>query len=165
MCRRPAASSVMRWWKSATSDWLSVLLRAQLLLAALWGGLLLCVAFMAAPSAFAVLEKAQAGLLVGRLFAQEAHLSLAAALLLMMMDRRMTRDSQSSAVRAEFLLPAAALFCTVLGYFALQPLMAAARAGQGSWSFMSLHAVSFALYGLKTLAVLALAWRCSGRAP
>lgn len=140
---------------------MTLLQRSRLLLAALWAGLLLCVAFVAAPSAFAALEKAQAGAFVGRLFAQEANLSLAAAVLLMLMERRLARDGQARALTVEFLLPAGALFCTVLGYFALQPLMAAARAGQGSWSFMSLHAVSFGFYGLKTLLVLALAWRSS----
>jgi len=138
-----------------------MLQRCRLLLAALWGGLLLCVALLAAPNAFAVLDRVQAGVFVGGLFAREAYLSLAAAILLMLMERRVARDAGMPAVTAEFLLPAAALFCTVFGYFALQPLMAAARAGQGSWSFTSLHALSLGLYGLKTLAVLALAWRCS----
>ena len=49
-----------------------MLRRSQMLLAAFWGGLLLCVAFVAAPSAFAVLERAQAGLVVARLFGLEA---------------------------------------------------------------------------------------------
>ena len=56
-----------------------------------------------------------------------------------------------------------ALFCTVAGYFALQPMMAAARAGQGAWSFGALHAVSAVFFGLKTLLVLALAWRLAAR--
>lgn len=165
MFRHPVASSVTRWLKFATSDRVAVLDRFRLLLAALWGGLLLAIALLAAPSAFAVLERAQAGLLVARLFALEANLSLAAALLLMMMERRKAREAQGAALTAEFVLPAAALFCTVLGYFALQPMMAAARSGQGPWSFMALHAVSFACYGLKTVAVLALAWRCTRHRP
>ncbi|MDN3920379.1 DUF4149 domain-containing protein [Roseateles violae] len=138
-----------------------MLVRSQALLAALWGGLLLCVAFLAAPSAFAVLERAQAGAYVARVFALEANISLAAALLLMLIERRLARDAGGRGFTAGFLLPAGALFCTVAGYFALQPMMAAARAGQGSVSFMTLHAVSFGFYGLKTLLVLALAWRAS----
>ena len=140
---------------------MTVLYRSRAVLAALWGGLLLCVAFVAAPSAFAVLERAQAGLLVGRVFALEANISLGAAMLLMMMERRLQRDAEGPAFTSEFLLPAAALFCTVAGYFALQPMMAAAKAGQGSLSFLTLHAISFGFYGLKTLLVLALAWRAS----
>lgn len=138
-----------------------MLYRSRAVLAALWGGLLLCIAFVAAPSAFAVLERSQAGLLVGRLFALEAYTSLAAGLLLMMMERRLGRDGGGPVFSAAMLLPAGALFCTVAGYFGLQPLMAAARAGQGSWSFMTLHAVSFGFYGAKTLLVLVLAWRAS----
>jgi hypothetical protein len=38
-------------------------------------------------------------------------------------------------------------------------MMAAARAGQGAWSFGALHAASSGLFGLKGLLVLALAWR------
>ena len=53
------------------------------------------------------------------------------------------------------------LFCTIVAAFVVQPMMAGARAGQGGWSFGSLHAVSGALYGLKTLFVIALAWRFS----
>ena len=57
-----------------------------------------------------------------------------------------------------------AIFCTVLGYFGLQPMMAAARAGEGRWTFGQLHAASLGLYGVKTLAVLALAWRAASPA-
>jgi len=138
-----------------------LLKRARTVLAALWGGLLLCVAFVAAPSAFAVLERGQAGLFVARVFALDANISLAAALLLMMLERRLRRDEGGPAFTADFLLPAGALFCTVAGYFALQPAMEAARAGQGSVSFLTLHTISLGFYGLKGLLVLALAWRAT----
>ena len=135
--------------------------RSRAVLAALWAGLLLCVAFVAAPSAFAVLERAQAGLLVARVFELEANTSLAAALLLILIERRLVRDAAGPVFSAGLLLPAGALLCTVAGYFALQPMMAAAKAGQGSMSFMALHAISFGFYGVKTLLVLVLAWRAS----
>ncbi|ALT76919.1 DUF4149 domain-containing protein [Paucibacter sp. KCTC 42545] len=138
-----------------------MLSRSRVLLAALWGGLLLAVATVAAPSAFDALERAQAGLVVAKLFEKEAAISLAAAMLLMLMERRMARDGGGPALSANFFLPASALFCTVAGYYALQPMMAAAKAGQGAWSFMALHSVSLGFYGLKTLLVLALAWRVS----
>jgi len=139
-----------------------LLRRSQTLLAALWGGLLLCVAVVAAPSAFAVLERAQAGLVVARLFALEANVSMAAALLLILIERRLNSAAlNSAALSANVLLPAGALFCTVAGYFALQPMMAAAKMGQGNLSFLTLHAISFGFYGLKTVLVLVLAWRTS----
>ncbi|MEO3691493.1 DUF4149 domain-containing protein [Roseateles paludis] len=138
------------------------------LLAALWGGFLLCVALAAAPSAFAVLERTVAGLYVGRLFSVEAEVSLAAALLAILFERRHARDALDAgqpvpALSAELLLPAAALFCTVAGYYGLQPLMAQARAGTGIASFAALHGVSLGFFGLKGLAVLALAWRLVSR--
>ncbi|KQW50757.1 MULTISPECIES: DUF4149 domain-containing protein [unclassified Roseateles] len=140
--------------------------RLQALLAALWGGFLLCVAFAAAPSAFAVLERAQAGMLVGRVFGVEAQVSLAAALILMLLERRRARDAAEAGApanifSAEVLLPALALFCTVAGYYGLQPLMADARTGAGVASFAALHGASLALFAVKGLAVLALAWRLS----
>ena len=49
--------------------------------------------------------------------------------------------------------------CTALGYFMLQSMMPAARAGQGALSFAQLHLLSTAFYGLKTVLVLVLAWR------
>ncbi|MBB4841601.1 hypothetical protein HNP55_000096 [Paucibacter oligotrophus] len=129
------------------------------MLAALWAGLLLCVGLVAAPSAFAVLERPMAGLVVAQLFQREAMLSLFAAVLLILMERRRAREGAGSAVTAEVLLPAAALFCTVAGYYALQPMMAAAKAGQGAWSFMALHSISLLFFALKGLLVMALAWR------
>ena len=139
--------------------------RLQALLAALWGGFLLCVAFGAAPSAFAVLERVQAGALVARLFGIEAQVSLAAALILMLLERRRARDAAEagaaagSVFSAELLLPAVALFCTIAGYYGLQPLMAEARTGTGVASFAALHGASLAFFAVKGLAVLALAWR------
>jgi hypothetical protein len=56
-----------------------------------------------------------------------------------------------------------AIFCTVAGYFALQPLMGPARAGQGPLSFAQLHAASAAFYLIKLALVAALAWRATAR--
>ncbi|MBW8845817.1 MAG: DUF4149 domain-containing protein [Burkholderiales bacterium] len=134
--------------------------RLQALLAALWGGFLLCIAFVATPSAFAVLERAQAGALVARLFSIEAQVSLAAGLILMLIERRLAHDSEGArpVFSAALLLPAVALFCTIAGYYGLQPLMADAKAGVGAASFAALHGASLAFFGVKGLAVLTLAW-------
>lgn len=140
------------------------LARIRSLLAGLWAGHLLCVAGVAAPSAFAVLERAQAGQYVGRLFALDAQLSLAAGLLLVMMERRLQGNAGSPRVLTpELLLPLTALLFTVAGYYGLQPLMDAARAGQGAVSFGALHGISTLFFAAKGLAVLALAWRALRR--
>ena len=101
------------------------------------------------------------------MFAQEAYLALALAVLLFLLLRRRARAASAagtgSVLSADMLLVLGALFCTVAGYFALQPMMAAARAGQGTWSFGSLHGASAALYGIKALLVTVLAWRLAPR--
>ncbi len=145
-----------------------MLVRVQAVLAALWGGFLLCVAFGAAPSAFAVLERANAGLFVAHLFAVEAQVSLAAALVLMLLERRLARDAADAGVpggvfSSRLLLPAVALFCTIAGYYGVQPLMVQARSGVGVASFATLHGLSLAFFGVKGFAVLALAWVVSQR--
>ena len=53
--------------------------RWRRMLPGLWAGLLLCVALVAAPAAFAVLPGAEAGRVVARIFVQEAWISLALA--------------------------------------------------------------------------------------
>ncbi|MDM4764823.1 DUF4149 domain-containing protein [Pelomonas sp. SE-A7] len=131
-------------------------------MAALWGGFLLCVATTAAPIAFAVLERAQAGKYVGGLFELDAQVSLAAGLLLVMMERRLQRDQGGQVMSVGLLLPLLALFCTAAGFYGVQPAMEAARVGQGSLSFGALHAISSGFFVIKLLAVLLLAWRAGG---
>jgi hypothetical protein len=143
------------------------LLRARRLLPPLWAGLLLCMALVATPAPFATLERDQAGLVVAFMFKREAFLTLAAALAFVLIERRRARAGQGRQFSVEMALALGALFCTVAGYFGLQPMMAGARAGQGTLSFGQLHAVSLVFFGLKILCVLVLSWRVAapGRAP
>ena len=133
------------------------------LLPGLWAGVLLCIAAIAAPAVFAQLERADAGRVVGRIFVQEAWLSLALGALRLVIERaraqRAAEAGTGSILSTEMLLVLGAVFCTVAGYFALQPMMPAARAGQGPLSFGQLHALSGAFYAVKVLLLLALAWR------
>ena len=132
-------------------------------IAAAWAGVLLAIAVIAAPAAFATLPPPAAGRVVGRIFAQEAYLALALALLLLFIEQRRARQraeaGRGSVMSLATVLLLGTMFCTVAGYFALQPFMAEARLGRGSWSFGALHAVSGSLYALKTLLVLTLVWR------
>lgn len=132
--------------------------RLRVLLPALWAGLLICIATLATPAAFAM-APGEAGRIVGRIFAQEAVVSMALALVVTAIERRAAPDRQ-----AGVWLAMGALFCTVAGYYALQPMMAAARAGQGSLSFGQLHAISLGLFALKGVLVLVLAWRAAAPA-
>jgi cyanophycinase-like exopeptidase len=135
------------------------------LIAGLWAGVLVAVGAIAAPAAFAILPSADAGRAVGRMFAIDAYVSLAVAIVLFVIERQRSRSAAAagtgSVFSANLVLLFGTLFCTVAGYFAILPLMAAARAGQGSLSFAALHGVSAGLFVLKGLLVLALAWRLS----
>ncbi|RZT98033.1 DUF4149 domain-containing protein [Rivibacter subsaxonicus] len=141
--------------------------RLRILVPGLWAGILLCVGLIAAPAPFATLQPADAGRVVARVFAQEAYLSLALSVLLYFVERRRARAMAAagtgSVFSVELGLVLGALFCTVAGYFALQPMLQAARAGQGAFSFATLHMASAGLFGLKALLVLALAWRVARR--
>ena len=137
--------------------------RFAALIAGLWAGILLCIGAIAAPAAFAMLARADAGRLVGRLFEQEAYLSLGVAIVLVAIERQRSRDAatagQGSVFSTPLILLLGALFCTVAGHFALLPMLAAARAGTGTVSFGTLHTVSAGFFVLKGLLVLTLAWR------
>lgn len=136
---------------------------AVAVVAGLWAGILLCIGAIAAPAAFATLASPDAGRTVARIFMQEAYLSLAVAIVLFVIERQRSRHTAVAGTGSVFstnlVLLLGTLFCTVAGYFAVQPMMVAARAGQGSVSFMTLHAVSGGMFALKGLLVLALAWR------
>ncbi len=148
-------------------------------LAGIWAGILGCIGALAAPTAFATLAVTDAGRFAARLFAQEAYLSLAVAILLFALLRLGQRSGPTAGSTAEpinepthgsalspaVLLVLGTLFCTVAGYFAVQPLMAAARAGEGRWSFGALHAVSGGLFVLKGALVAVLAWLLAPRRP
>lgn len=133
--------------------------RLQRLLPALWLGWLLCVALLATPAPFATLLPSDAGRVVARMLAQEAGTALLLGAMLLLLERRQVRQGGGPQFTLATGLVLGAVFCTVAGYYALQPLMAAARAGQGALSFGQLHAVSAGFYVLKTVLVAVLAWR------
>jgi hypothetical protein len=140
--------------------------RLRLLLPGLWAGLLLAVALIATPAPFATLVPSEAGRVVARVLASEAYASLALGVLALVLERRAARrgaEQGGTQFTAGMALALGAIFCTVAGYFALQPLMGPARAGQGPLSFGQLHAASAAFYLLKLALVAALAWRATAR--
>lgn len=140
-----------------------MLSRFRTVVAAFWLGLVATLAAVAAPVLFAGLERADAGRLAGNMFRIEAYAALGLAAALFLIERRLAslrmRAGRGSVLSMNLVLVLGALFCTVLGYFALQPLMEAARAGQGRLSFGALHGISSVLFVLKGLLLLALVWR------
>jgi hypothetical protein len=140
--------------------------RWRRLLPGLWAGLLLGVALLATPAPFALLARADAGRVVGRVLAQEATASLVFGVVLLILERIAARRAAAGGHSSQFstgmALALGALFCTAAGYYAVQPMMEAARAGQGPLSFGQLHLVSTAFYAVKVGLVAALAWRAAG---
>ena len=136
--------------------------RVRRLLPGLWAGFLVCIALVAAPAAFSVLERAEAGKFVNKLFAQEAYVSLLLGILILVLERWRAKRQATAGQGAQFsggmMLALGTVFCTVLGYFALQPMLPGAKLGQGPFSFGQLHAASAAFFLVKMVLALALAW-------
>lgn len=126
-------------------------------LAWLWVGQLLAVALLAAPNAFATLDRPDAGAYVTRLFQFDARISMVVCVVLLLLEQRIQRDRHPGRLRfsAGLLLPSLALFAVVGGYEALQPLLNDAR---GTPRFGLLHGLSMAAFAAKTACALALAW-------
>jgi hypothetical protein len=125
------------------------------------------VALVTTPAWFALLEAPVAGRVAGRVLGIEAYVALAMCVLLFGIERAKARANaaagKGSVMSTNMLLVMGALFCTVAGYFAVLPMMEAARAGQGRLSFGALHGISSVFYLLKAILVMALAWRLTSR--
>ena len=129
----------------------------------MWG-----VGLIGAPAGFAITSLPEiAGRIAARMFMQEAYLSVGISAMLFLMLRKMARlaakAGAGSVFDANMLLVLGALFCTVAGYFVLQPMMDAVRAGRGDVSFATLHGISAGFYLLKSVLVSLLAWRLTRR--
>jgi hypothetical protein len=132
---------------------------ARLLLAALWAGSVWAVSYLAAPSAFAVLDSTQAGNVVGVMLTRSAWLAIALAVLLGLLVAR-AADLDARRKRWLFGLVAGMLACSLVVYLGLQPMMAAIREAAGpagvraspQWgTFAALHGVSQVLYLLESI--------------
>lgn len=141
------------------------LLRWRVVLNAAWLGAMLGVALLGTTSAFALLPQAEAGRVAGRMLALEAQMSLVLGVITLLLERQVARRRAAaegaSIFSAGMVLALGAMFCTVAGHYGLQPMMAAARAGQSRLGFGALHTLSVAFYVLKAGLVAALAWRAS----
>lgn len=160
----------------------------RLLVATLWVGSLWTVGYLVAPTLFATLsDRALAGTIAGSVFRVEAWLSLACATTLLLLLLRNVAASGPAGMRtagaragktgdgtqeeaagtaARWLaywsplrLVIAMALCTLLGYFGLQPFMAAIReaaagrelAGDARLHFGLLHAAASVIYLLQSL--------------
>jgi hypothetical protein len=131
-----------------------MLANVRLLLAALWAGSVWAVSYLAAPSAFAVLDSTQAGNVVGVMLTRSAWLAIALAVLLGLLVARAS-DLDARRRRWLYALIGGMLACSLVVYLGLQPMMAAIREAAGpagvraspQWgTFAALHGVSQVLY-------------------
>ena len=134
-------------------------------LAGAWTGLMIGVGAVAAPVLFALLPRAEAGLVAARLFSLDATIGIGAGAVLAMIGVQLGREraerGSGSRFSIELGLALAALFCIVAGHYALLPLIEDARGGHGSLSFGALHAIASAFFVAKASIVAVLAWRLS----
>ena len=140
---------------------------ARSVLITLWAGSLWTVGYLAAPTLFATLpDRLLAGAVAGSLFRVEAWLSVACGLLLLVL---LYVDREFAKRRLCLQLVAVMLACVLLGYFGLQPFMAALKeaavANGGVMDdaarsrFGLLHGVASVFYLLQSLAALLLVVR------
>jgi hypothetical protein len=136
------------------------------LLPGIWFGVLLAIALIATPAASGALDKASFGAVARAIFAREAPTSLVFGVLVLVIERRdaLARHMATgvSQFSVEMMLAVGALLCTVAGYYGLEPMMTQALSGAiTTLTFLQLHAISLAFFGVKGLLVLALAWKAT----
>jgi hypothetical protein len=135
--------------------------RLRLLLVTAWVGSLWTVGYIVAPTLFSMLsDRVLAGTIAGRLFRTEAWISLVCALLLAGLLSLATRELSPVQRKTLLILVGAMLACTLIGYFGLNPMMAALRetagpggvmASESRMQFGILHGISSALYLVQSL--------------
>jgi hypothetical protein len=130
--------------------------RVRWLIAALWVGSLWTIGYLVAPTLFATLEdRALAGTIAGRLFRIEAWLSLACAGILLVLFFKEKSKLEARELKICLILVSAMMLCTLIGYFGLQPFMAALReaglhTAEAKSRFGMLHGISSAIYLLQS---------------
>lgn len=139
---------------------MTLLQRIRLLVAALWVGSLWTVGYVVAPTLFATLaDRALAGTIAGSLFRVEAWLSLACGLLLLALIWGV-QDKPASERRNALRLVGGMMLCTAVGYFGLQPFMAAIRetaaltggmSADSRLNFGILHGVASGIFLIQSL--------------
>lgn len=140
--------------------------RARILIVTLWVGSLWTVGYIVAPTLFGTLpDRVLAGSIAGSLFRIEAWLSLVSALALLVLMKLKEGMPQGVTRRFWLSLILGMLACTLIGYFGVQPFMAALRESAGPGGVMEsavrtrfavIHGVSSAFYLIQSLLGIAL---------
>jgi hypothetical protein len=149
-----------------------LLARTRLLVATLWAGSLWAVGYLAAPTLFATLsDRVLAGTLAGQLFTNQAWLSIACALVMLVLlwaTQTSTggifagpaANMAAKSRRTLLIIVLVMLACTLVSHFGLQPMMATLRAAAGPGGVMEeaaknefgiLHGISSVIYLIQSL--------------
>lgn len=141
----------------------AIMPRARVLLVTVWAGSIWSIGYLVAPMLFAMLaDRVLAGTIAGTMFRAGAYLSLCCgALLLTLLWTDRTWSQRRTALR----LVVAMLVCVLIGYFGLQPWMAALREAAGPGGVMEgatrmqfglLHGLSSLFYLVQSLLAVVL---------
>jgi hypothetical protein len=122
----------------------------------LWAGSLLTICAIAAPAAFAVLDRSSAGRLAGTLFLIETWLGAACALLLF--AAAFVHKPLATRLGPPWLIAATAA-APLLSDLVLSPMMATARAANDMSRFGMLHGLAAVLFVAAALGALVLVLR------
>lgn len=125
------------------------------LVLSLWAGSLLTVCALAAPTAFAVVDRQSAGRLAAQLFLSETIIGVCVAVIVLL-AKRVGKFELPRGVRAAMAVGAVA---PLVSESVLGPLMQSARAAGDMARFGALHGVSALLFGIACVASLIAAWR------
>ena len=133
-----------------------LLTRVRLLVATLWAGSLWTVGYLVAPTLFATLyDRALAGTVAASMFRSEAWLSIACAVIMLVL-LMVARELDAKRRRLLAVLALAMLVCTLAVHFGLQPMMAALRTGgemepAAKTRFGVLHGISSVIYLIQSV--------------
>jgi hypothetical protein len=146
--------------------------RVRLLIVTLWIGSIWTIGYLVAPTLFATLpDRVLAGSIAGALFRVEAWVSVACAVLLIVLSRVPVDKFGDRRSNVPMGLVVAMLACTLIGYFGLQPFMAELREAAGPGGVMDsdaktrfgiLHGISSAIYLVQSLLGVALVLKSRG---
>jgi len=145
--------------------------RVRFLIATLWVGSLWSIGYIVAPTLFATLaDRMLAGMIAGSLFRIEAWLSLACAVAMIVLLKASPENGTRKSKQLLWTV-IGMLVCNLVGYFGLQPFMAALKEtagatgmqGDARTQFGILHGVSSIFYLAQSLLGAALVWKLSDK--
>ena len=123
---------------------------ARALVVALWAGSLWAVGYLAAPAVFSVVGSPIAGNVVGKMLTREAWLSMACAVILLVLVR-LAPELDARRKQLLNILVLSMLALTLVNYFGLQPVISALRGSDDRTTFLVMHGVSQLVYVIESV--------------